>query len=84
MVVTLKSYLARLDEAESARPIEARRTVPTMDELAEAVSVHRVTLGNIANNKGELLNLRLMARVIAALRARGFDADVSDVLAYEE
>lgn len=84
MVVTLKSYLARLEEGESGRPEGQRRPVPQLDELAEEIKVHRVTLSNIVNNKGELFNLRIGARIIAALRRRGFETDVVDILAYEE
>jgi transcriptional regulator with XRE-family HTH domain len=84
MVVTLKSYLARLEEGETARPEGQRRAVPQLDELAGEIGVHRVTLSNIVNNKGELLNLRIAARIIGGLRARGFDTDVGDILAYEE
>ncbi len=83
MVVTLKSYLTRLEEGEARRPEDQRRPVPQLDELAAEIGVHRVTLSNIVNNKGELFNLRLGARIIAALRRRGFEADVADVLAYE-
>ena len=84
MVITLKSYLARLREEESGRPEIERRAVPSIDELARAAKVNRVTLSNIANNRIALLNLRVCSRLIAELRGRGFATTASDVLIYEE
>lgn len=84
MVITLKSYLARLDEGESRRPPDQRRAVPQLDELASDIGVNRVTLSDLVNNKGRYLNLEVGARIIAALRQRGFDTEVADILAYEE
>jgi hypothetical protein len=84
MVITLKSYLARLDEGEARRPPEQRRPVPQLDELAADIGVNRVTLSDLVNNKGKYLNLEIGARIISVLRGRGFDTDVADILAYEE
>jgi len=47
MYITLKSYLGYLEARERSKPAGGRRAVPTIDELAEELGIHRVTLSNI-------------------------------------
>lgn len=84
MRVTLKSYLERLRELEGARPEGQRRSVPSIRELAREIEVNPATLSNVVNNHTELLNLEMGSRIIRALRRRGFDTGVSDILAFIE
>ena len=82
--VTLRAYLDRVDAMEKGRPAEQRRRIPTMEELARDVGIHPVTLSNIANSNIQQLNLKTAGRIIWSLRRRGFQMDVSDLLAYGE
>lgn len=82
MYITLKSYLDQLEALERSKPPAARRLVPSIDELAGEIGIHRVTLSNIANGNIRQLNLETGGRIITALRRRGFKADVGDLIAY--
>src|SRR5689334_23363675 len=82
MYITLKTYLERLETFERSRPKDQRRHIPSLRELAKDVGIHEVTLNNIANNNIRQLNLDTGAQIITAMRRRGFDIDVSDLLAY--
>jgi hypothetical protein len=84
VVVVFGSYLRRLKETENSKPPAKRRPIPTMKALAEELGVHQMTLSDIANSRVELLNLTLAARLIAAMRRRGFPMEIGDMLEYRE
>jgi len=82
MYITLKAYLENVETFERSRPEGQRRHVPSLRELARDVGIHEVTLNNIANNNIQQLNLGTGAKIITALRRRGFKMDVGDMIAY--
>lgn len=84
MIVTLKSYLTRLQEEERARPEAQRREVPAIKDLAAAAGVSRVQMQRVVNGDIDSLKLRVGSGVIKALRDRGFQADVCDILGYRD
>src|SRR5688500_17761186 len=82
MYITMKSYLGHLEALERSKPATSRRPVPTIGELAEELGIHRVTLSNIVNGNIQQLDLKTGGRLITAMRQRGFEMDVSDIIAY--
>ncbi|HEU4329170.1 MAG TPA: hypothetical protein VFS21_38885 [Roseiflexaceae bacterium] len=84
MFIKLKEYLDRLDTQERQKPVEQRRRVPTMEELAQVVGVHPVTLSNIANSNIKQLNLETGGRIITAMRRFGFAMTIDDLIGYRE
>jgi DNA-binding Xre family transcriptional regulator len=82
MYITLKTYLEQLETFERSRTREQRRHIPSLRELARDVGIHEVTMNNIANNNIRQLNLDTGAQIITALRRRGFDVSVADLIAY--
>lgn len=82
MYITLKSYLGHLEALERSKSQASRREIPTIGELAEELGIHRVTLSNIINGNIQQLDLKTGGRIITAMRRRGFEMDVSDVIAY--
>jgi DNA-binding Xre family transcriptional regulator len=82
MYITLKTYLERLETFERSKPKDQRHHIPSLRELAKDVGIHEVTMNIIANNNIRQLNLDTGAQIITALRRRGFDVGVSDLLAY--
>jgi hypothetical protein len=82
MYVTLKSYLSNLEEQERLRPREVRRHVPNFAELAIDIGVTRAAVSYIASGDIKQLNLEIAGKIIAAMRGRGFQMEVSDFLAY--
>lgn len=84
MIIKLRSYLANLEDAEQAAPAAARREVPTITALARAANVSRVQLQRVAGNDVKSVKLEIIGNVIRALRDRGFDTDISDLLEYRD
>lgn len=82
MYITLKTYLDRVGREERAKPAGQRRRVPSMEELAQEVGMHRVSLSRIANNGISDLNLETAGKIISAMRRFGFAMDASDLVAY--
>jgi len=82
MYITLKSYLERIEAQEKAKPAGQRRRVPSMEELALEVGMHRVSLSRIANNSISDLSLETGGKIISAMRRFGFQMDASDLVAY--
>jgi DNA-binding XRE family transcriptional regulator len=80
--VTLHSYLNRLREYEQSKPKERRRRVPSIAQLATDIGMSRQAVHNIAKGEIEQLNLTTAGKIIAAMRRRGFEMDVGDLLAY--
>lgn len=82
MYVTLKSYLSNLEEQERLRPRELQRQVPNFAELATDIGVTRAAISYIASGDIRQLNLEIAGKIIAAIRGRGFQMEVGDLLAY--
>jgi DNA-binding Xre family transcriptional regulator len=82
MVITLKASLERIEARERVRPVELRRKLPSMAELADRVGIHAVSLSKIVNGNVHQLNLETAGRIITVLRESGFDIGVTDFLEY--
>jgi DNA-binding Xre family transcriptional regulator len=84
MIVTLRSFLARLEDEERFKPEAQRRTVPSVTELAKEVGLSRVQMQRVVGGDITSLKLSVGGGVIKALRERGFSADVNDILEYRD
>lgn len=84
VLINLKPFLSGLELNEKARPPEQRRPVPTLTELAAIVGMHRTPFYRIANNRIAKLDLDTLAGIIAELRRRGFEVEISDMLVYRD
>lgn len=82
MYITLKAYLDRIETEERSKPASQRRRVPSMEELAQEIGMHRVSLSRIANNGISDLNLETGGKIISAMRRFGFPMEASDFVAY--
>lgn len=82
MMVVLKLYINRLAATERSKPVDKRKRVPSMEELAKTAGIHPATLSNIANNNIRQLNLETGGRIIAAMRQFGFPMTVNDLIEY--
>lgn len=82
LYITLKSHLEHIAAHERSKPLNERRLIPSMDELARMVGIHPVTLSNIANSRIKQLNLVLGGRILTALHHYGFTTTIGDIIAY--
>jgi hypothetical protein len=83
MNVVFGEYLKGLESSEKAKPLELRRRVPSIEELAEVVSLHPVTLRNIANGNIKKLDLDTAGKLITTMRQLGFAISETDVIRYK-
>lgn len=83
MYISFRTYLKGLDDAEREKPIEERRRVPSIDELAHEVGVHPVTFRNIANGNIKQLNLELAGKIITVMRKLSFPMQETDLIRYQ-
>lgn len=84
MIITLKSYLAELEKEEQFRPATKRRDVPTITALAKEIGVSRAQFHKMLANQTKSLKLDIADNIIKAMRERGFNMDVSDLLEYRD
>lgn len=84
MIVKLKSYLATLDDLERFKPAANRKPIPTVTELAKEVGVSRAQMQRVVSGHIDSLKLKVGGGIIKALRERGFETDVSDILEYRD
>lgn len=82
MDVVFGKHLKQLAEAERAKPLDQRRRVPTIEELAPEVELHPVTLRNIANGNIKKLDLTTAGKLITIMRRLGFATSETDVIRY--
>lgn len=82
MNVVFGAYLKELEAAEKAKPLGQRRYVPSIEELAEVVSLHPVTLRNIANGNIKKLDLQTAGKLMTTMRQLGFSILETDVIRY--
>lgn len=83
MNVVFGKYLKALEAAEQAKPLDQRRRVPSIEELAPEVKLHPVTLRNIANGNIKKLDLDTAGNLITIMRQLGFDTVETNVVRYE-
>lgn len=82
--VTLKEHLAHLEAIETSKPSDQRRKVPSMAVLARLAGIEPNTMSRWSRNEIGASNHKTLNVIISELRARGFPADISDILAYRE
>ena len=78
--VNLTEHLATLQAEEARRPLNQRRKVPSISELARATGINRASLYNWAGNKYESTRHDILVAVINELRRQGFSTEVEDLL----
>lgn len=81
--IKLKAYLVTLASQENRKPKEKRRPVPSIPQLANDVGIPRVTMSRIAHGHIKRLSLDKGDRIIEAMRARGFDMKMTDLIDYK-
>lgn len=82
MQVVFGRYLKDLEAAERAKPLDQRRYVPSIEELAPEVGLHPVTLRNIANGNIKKLDLETAGKLITTMRRLGFPVTETNVVSY--
>lgn len=80
--VVLKEYLARLEREERRKPVEAQRRVPTMSDISRECGISFPTINRIANGHAKHLNLDTGNRIIKAVRERGFQMEIKNLLIF--
>jgi DNA-binding transcriptional regulator YhcF (GntR family) len=84
MAVVFGEYLRGLEKEENQKPLEQRRRVPSIEELASELKLHPVTLRNIANNNIKKLDLETAASAIKLMRRLGFAMRDTDFVRFIE
>ncbi len=80
ILVSINEHLAKLQAIENQKPLNQRRSVPSLAELVRLTGITRASLYNLAGGKYESVNLEHLSAVINAIRKSGFQATVSDLL----
>lgn len=73
--ISLGSYLKKLKD-EGKEP-------PSITALAEDIGLHKGSLNRIANNHVKQLRIETADLVIKAMRARGFNTGVADIIKFK-
>jgi len=84
MAVVFGKYLKRLEIEENQKPLDQRRRVPSIEEIAGELGIHPVTLRNIANNNIKKLDLETAGKTIILMRRLGFPMQDTDFLRFVE
>lgn len=80
ILVSINEHLAKLQAIENQKPLNQRRTVPSLATLVRLTGINRASLYNLAGGKYESVNLEHLSAVINAIRSQDFPATVSDLL----
>jgi DNA-binding Xre family transcriptional regulator len=80
--IHLEAYLDGLRSKEGYKRARDRQSVPSYTELAAESGISPVTLSRIANGHIKHFSLDTLDAIIEALRRRGFQTEVGDLLAY--
>lgn len=81
--VVLKEYLLRLQVAEFDKPLDQRRTIPTIADIARVAGVSRAAMSYLASGKANCANLTNLAAAIEVLRIKGFETEMMDLFVIE-
>ena len=82
--VVLKKYLRRLRKAQAKKPLEQRKPVPRLKELAQALGVTQTGLSKFVNNQNVNLSLNMLDPIMAYLADLGFNPTYNDLLEFTE
>jgi len=80
MKFIIKEYLERLRATGLLYP--SGRVVPSLSELAHASGITDQTISRYANNHMKRPDIDVLNALIAELRRRGFDTQLSDIVIY--
>lgn len=80
--VILKEYLAKLERLERKKAIELQRDVPTMSDISRESGISFPTINRLANGHAKHLNLDTGNRIIKAVRKRGFNMEIENLLKF--
>jgi hypothetical protein len=83
MHVRLAFYLSDLKQQQAARPGD-QRVVPTVADLAVAAGVSTQAIYNILNSNINGMRFETFGAIIREFRRRGFEAQVEDILGYND
>ena len=81
--VVLREYLLRLQVAEFDKPLDQRRTIPTIADIARAAGVSRAAMSYLASGKANCANLTNLAAAVEILRLKGFNTELMDLFVIE-
>jgi DNA-binding Xre family transcriptional regulator len=81
--IRLVPYLQELALIEQTKPNALQRPVPTLAELAKIAGLSRNAMSNLTTGKTRSLNLDLACLIIDEMRRRGFDMELTDLVAYQ-
>lgn len=84
IVVTLKSYLASLEEQERMKPLSDRRIVPTLADISKNTGLHYTGLSRFANHHTSRVHFDTADAIIKAVRDYGFSMTLCDLLQFRE
>lgn len=82
--VTIKRYLASLEEAQAGVRIGERKVTPTLKDVAKEAGIHYTMMSRFANNRMSRIHLGTLDKIIGALHAMGHEATIEDLLEYQK
>jgi hypothetical protein len=82
--INLKPYLEELQVRQAGKSAEQRRSVPTLSEISKDAQIHYTTLSRMANYHTKRLDFKTAEKIIRAVRGRGFDMQMSDLITFRE
>jgi hypothetical protein len=80
IIVTLKPYLEKC----KLKRKNGQSEVPNLTEFANIIGMHRVSFFRLASGKVGKFDLDVAGKIIAEMRRRGYDMQISNLLEYEE
>lgn len=78
--ISINEHLNRLQVLENEKPLNVRRSVPSIARLAKISNIPRATLYNLVGDKYESIRFDHLSAILNALRSEGFDVTIADLL----
>lgn len=80
ILVSISEHLDQLQVLENQKPLNQRRSVPSLADLVRLTGINRASIYNLAGRKYESVNLSHLSAIVNAIRHQGFPATVADLL----
>lgn len=81
ITVTIKKYLASLEEAEVLKP-PSERNIQTLTTVAKQADIHYTVISRFANNRMGRIDLKTFDKILTAFHKLGYDTQVGDLLEF--
>lgn len=82
MIISFKSYLARLKELEMVKPRNDRKEIPTANQIGQMAGLSQSTTSRLTSGQSRNISIDKVCAILNVMNHLGFGTKVTDFFTY--